>query len=221
MQRNRTFWILTLIVIFGVGYLLADYFMASPPATAIQPLNKTEVTVSRETTKLLNRSTKNLNLDKKNNVKPEGEEDAPAQLASEKEKENVETKFQTMRDEQRRQWQDIFGDDRDKMRAVIRGAIDNNPEFSEMFRRARELRDNWATSGDTEKPQMLAELADLRQKSLEIIKAELAKYNSTAAATPAPAANDGNAAPANPTGNPSENPPAAEPEAPKEPTVIM
>ena len=218
MQRNGIFWTLTLIVILGTGYLAAIYFLPSPPDVPAQPVNKTETTVSRETVRAAKRSAKNLNLDKKNNIKPEVEEDAPTQLASEKEKETIEAQFQTLRDEQRRQWQEIFGEDRDKMRAVIRAAIDNNPEFSEMFRRSRELRDNWATSGDTEKPKMLAELTELRQKGFEIIKAELEKFNNA----PPMAAPAESAPTANPThANPSENAPAAEPEAPKEPTVIM
>jgi len=218
MQRNGIFWILTLIVILGTGYLVAIYFMPSPQTAPALPLNKTETTVNRETVRATKRSAKNLNLDKKNNIKPEAEEDAPAQLASEKEKDNIETQFQTLRDEQRRQWQEIFGEDRDKMRAVIRAAIDNNPEFSEMFRRSRELRDNWATSGDTEKPKMLAELNELRQKGFEIIKAELEKFNNAPPmAAPAESAPTASPTPA----NPGENAPATEPEAPKEPTVIM
>ncbi len=218
MQRNGIFWTLTLIVILGTGYLAAVYFLPSTPDVPAQPINKTETTVSRETVRAAKRSAKNLNLDKKNNIKPEVEEDAPTQLASEKEKENIEAQFQTLRDEQRRQWQEIFGEDRDKMRAVIRAAIDNNPEFSEMFRRSRELRDNWATSGDTEKPKMLAELTELRQKGFEIIKAELEKFNSAPPmATPVEPTPSTSQTPA----NPGENAPAAEPEAPKEPTVIM
>lgn len=218
MQRNGIFWILTLIVILGTGYLVAIYFMPSPQTAPALPLNKTETTVNREAARATKRSAKNLNLDKKNNIKPEAEEDAPAQLASEKEKDNIETQFQTLRDEQRRQWQEIFGEDRDKMRAVIRAAIDNNPEFSEMFRRSRELRDNWATSGDTEKPKMLAELNELRQKGFEIIKAELEKFNNA----PPMAAPAESAPTASPTpSNPGENAPTTEPEAPKEPTVIM
>ncbi len=218
MQRNGIFWTLTLFVVGGLAYLIADYFNATAPAPVNQSLGKTATTVSRETTKASKRSTKNLNLDKKNNIKPEVEEDAPTQAVSEKEKENLENQFQALRDEQRKQWQEIFGDDRDKMRAVMRTAIDNHPEFSEMFRRSREIRDNWATSSDSEKPKLLAELTELRQKGLEIIKTEVERYNSTPVTTPAPETP--------PTDSPtpastSESTPAAEPEAPKEPTVIM
>ena len=215
MQRNGIFWILTLFVVGGIGYLVANYFSTTPKAALIQPPDKAAA-ASRETTKASKRSAKNLNLDKKNNIKPEVEEDTSSQTVTDKEK--IETQFQTLRDEQRKQWQDIFGDDRDKMRAVMRSAIDNNPEFSEMYRRSRELRDNWATSSDSEKPQMLAELTELRQKGFEIIRTELEKYNS---APPAAPANDNTPSPSpNPT-NPAESTPPAEPEAPKEPTVIM
>ena len=216
MQRNGIFWILTLFVVGGIGYLIADYFSTTPKAAFVQPVDKTTATASRETTKAAKRSAKNLNLDKKNNIKPEVEEDTSSQTVTGKEK--IEAQFQTLRDEQRKQWQDIFGDDRDKMRAVMRSAIDNNPEFSEMFRRSRELRDNWATSSDSEKPLMLAELTDLRQKGFDILKAELEKYNN---APPAAPANDNNPSPSPNPANPAESTPPAEPEAPKEPTVIM
>jgi len=215
MQRNGIFWILSLFVVGGIGYLVANYFSIKPKVAIVQPLNTT-TTVSRETTKASKRSAKNLNLDKKNNIKPEVEEDTSSQTVTGKEK--IETQFQTLRDEQRKQWQDTFGDDREKMRAVMRSAIDNNPEFSEMFRRSRELRDNWATSSDTEKPQMLAELMDLRQRGLQIINGELEKYNNTAPS--APATDNTPSSSPNPA-NPAESAPPAEPEAPKEPTVIM
>ena len=216
MQRNGIFWTLTLIVIGGVAYLVANYFSVPATAPINQPLGKTATTVSRETTKANKRSAKNLNLDKKNNIKPEVEEDAPTQSVNEKE--NVETQFQALRDDQRKQWQEIFGDDRDKMRAVMRTAIDNHPEFSEMFRRSREIRDNWATSSDSEKPKLLAELTDIRQRGLEIIKTEVDRYNSTPLAAPTPEAAP---APGVTPANTGENTPAPEVEAPKEPTVIM
>ncbi len=218
MQRNGIFWILTLFVVAGAGYLIANYF-STPAITPLnQSLDKTATTVSRESNKATKRSAKNLSLDKKNNIKPEVEEDAPTQAVTEKEKEKIETQFQALRDDQRKQWQETFGEDRDKMRAVMRGAIDNHPEFSEMFRRSREIRDNWATSSDSEKPKLLAELTELRQKGFEIIKSELERYNSAPLAPPATEATPTESPP---PANPGENTPAAEPEAPKEPTVIM
>lgn len=218
MQRNGIFWALTFFVVAGVGYLIADYFR-TPSSTPLKPsLEKTATTVSRDSVKAAKRSAKNLSLDKKNNIKPEAEDDAPTQVVNEKEKENLENQFQALRDDQRKQWQEIFGEDRDKMRTVMRTAIDNHPEFSEMFRRSREIRDNWATSSDSEKPKLLSELTELRQKGLEIIKVEVERYNSTSTAASASETTPA----ANPTpANTGESVPATEPEAPNEPAVIM
>ena len=218
MPRHSVFWTLTLLVIVGVGYLIADFFSAAPATPNGSALSPAPSIVNRYGNTTAIRSSKSLTLDKKNNIKQEVANDEPTPAVNMTEKEALETQFQALRDEQRRQWQEIFGEDREKMRAVIRAAIDNNLEFSEMFRRSREIRDNWATSNDSDKPQMLAELTALRQKGFEVIKAELEELNNS----PAPLVDSNSTTPVDQTpATPSESSPANEPERPKEPEVIM
>jgi hypothetical protein len=195
MNKNPLFWILTLLVVAGGGYLVAKFVNPEGAPVSTSPTKtKVQATHANEVSRSAARPANDLKLDTKNNIKPDPVEDPASKAAA---KEAVEEKFKNFREEGRKNFEGIVGGNWDRLHKVIEA----NPEIQQLWMQQRELRDKWATMSDEEKPAALEQMTALREKGLGLLKAEFAKPETTEPA----------ASPAN-TG-------AAEPMPPPEPTA--
>ncbi len=209
MNKNGLFWILTIFVVAGGGYLVAKF--VSPegtPVSATPAKAKVEISSSNEGSRTVARPAKDLKLDIKNNIRPDPVEEPSHKTAA---KEALEEKFKNFREEGRKNFEETVGANWSRLRKVMEA----NPEIQQLWMQQRELRDKWATMSDEEKPAALEQMTALREKGLGLIKVEFAKPE-TPDPTAAPA-NQGTAEPA-PTPEPTAEGPA--PNAPA-PTVIQ
>jgi hypothetical protein len=210
MNKNGLFWILTLLVVAGGGYLVAKFVNPeSTPVSTIPSKTKIEATSSNEGSRSVARPTKDLKLDTKNNIKPDKvEEPTSSPVVT---KEALEEKYKTFREDGRKKFEEAVGANWGRLRKVM----ESNPEIQQLWMQQRELRDKWATMSDEEKPAAMEQMIALREKGLGLIKAEFAKPE-TAEPTTAPA-NSGTAEPMPPSEPTAEGP---APNAPP-PTVIQ
>jgi hypothetical protein len=195
MNKNGLFWTLTVFVVAGLGYLIADF--VNPPSAGVSATpskSKIESTSGSEISHPVARPVKDLKLDTRNNVKPDKVEEPASPVAT---KEVLEEKFKNFREEGRKNFEEAVGGNWARLRKVM----ESNPEIQQLWMQQRELREKWATMRDEEKPAALEQMAALREKGLGLLKAEFAKPE-----TPEPSAN-----PANPD--------TAAPAAPPEPTA--
>lgn len=210
MNKNRSFWILTIFVVAGGGYLVAKFVNPEgTPVSKIPSRTKVEATSSNEGSRTIARPAKDLKLDTKNNIRPDkGEETTSNPVVT---KEALEEKFKNFREEGRKNFEEAVGANWGRLRKVMEA----NPEIQQLWMQQRELREKWATMSDEEKPAALEQMTALREKGLGLIKAEFAKPETTDP-TAAPA-NQGTAEPAPPPEPTAEGP---APNAPA-PTVIQ
>jgi len=209
MNKNGLFWILTLLVVAGGGYLVAKFVNPeSTPVSTIPSKTKVEATSSNEGSRSVARPAKDLKLDTKNNIKPDPIEDPSHKAAA---KEALEEKYKNFREDGRKKFEEAVGANWGRLRKVMEA----NPEIQQLWMQQRELRDKWATMSDEEKPAAMEQMIALREKGLGLIKVEFAKPE-TAEPTAAPA-NSGTAEPMPPPEPTAEGP---APNAPP-PTVIQ
>ena len=209
MNKNGLFWVLTLFVGCGIGYLVAKF--VNPESTPTPTNNsraKVEVTSSSEGIRPIARPAKDLKLDSKNNVKPDKEEEPTHTIAT---KEALEEKFKNFREEGRKNFEEAVGGNWTRLRKVMEA----NPEIQQLWMQQRELRDKWATMSDEEKPAALEQMAALREKGLGLLKAELAKPE-----TPEPIATPATQGTVEPTPPPEPTAEGPAPNAPP-PAVIQ
>jgi hypothetical protein len=210
MNKNGLFWILTLLVVAGGGYLVAKF--VNPESTSVSMIpskTKIEATSSNEGSRSVARPTKDLKLDTKNNIKPDKvEEPTSSPVVT---KEALEEKYKTFREDGRKKFEEAVGANWGRLRKVMEA----NPEIQQLWSQQRELRDKWATMSDEEKPAAMEQMITLREKGLGLIKAEFAKPE-TAEHTTSPA-NSGTAEPMPP---PEPNAEGPAPNAPP-PVVIQ
>jgi hypothetical protein len=209
MNKNGLFWILTLLVVAGGGYLVAKFVNPeSTPVSTIPSKTKAEATSSNERSRTVVRPAKDLKLDTINNIKPDPVEEPGYKVAA---KEALEEKYKNFREEGRKNFEDAVGGNWGRLRKVMEA----NPEIQQLWMQQRELREKWATMTDEEKPAAMEQMIALREKGLGLIKAEFAKPETPDPA--ATAANQGTAEPAPPPEPTAEGP---APNAPP-PTVIQ
>jgi hypothetical protein len=209
MNKNGLFWILTLLVVAGGGYLVAKFVNPeSTPVSTIPSKTKAEATSSNERSRTVARPAKDLKLDTINNIKPDPVEEPGYKVAA---KEALEEKYKNFREEGRKNFEDAVGGNWGRLRKVMEA----NPEIQQLWMQQRELREKWATMTDEEKPAAMEQMIALREKGLGLIKAEFAKPETPDPA--ATAANQGTAEPAPPPEPTAEGP---APNAPP-PTVIQ
>jgi len=209
MNKNGLFWILTLLVVAGGGYLVAKFVNPeSTPVSTIPSKTKVEATSSNERSRTVVRPAKDLKLDTINNIKPDPVEEPGYKVAA---KEALEEKYKNFREEGRKNFEDAVGGNWGRLRKVMEA----NPEIQQLWMQQRELREKWATMTDEEKPAAMEQMIALREKGLGLIKAEFAKPETPDPA--ATAANQGTAEPAPPPEPTAEGP---APNAPP-PTVIQ
>jgi len=209
MNKNGLFWILTLLVVAGGGYLVAKFVNPEgAPETAKASKAKIEVTSSSEVSRPTARPANDLKLDTKNNIKPDPVEDPASKVAA---KEALEEKFKNFREEGRKNFEETVGANWGRLRKVMEA----NPEIQQLWMQQRELRDKWATMSDEEKPAALEQMTALREKGLGLLKAEFAKPE-----TPEPAATPANQGTAEPMPPPEPTAEGPAPNAPP-PAVIQ
>ncbi|MBJ7494299.1 MAG: hypothetical protein JHC77_04640 [Opitutales bacterium] len=209
MNKNGLFWILTLLVVAGGGYLVAKFVNPEgTPVSTIPSKTKVEATSSNERSRTVVRPAKDLKLDTINNIKPDPVEEPGYKVAA---KEALEEKYKNFREEGRKNFEDAVGGNWGRLRKVMEA----NPEIQQLWMQQRELREKWATMTDEEKPAAMEQMIALREKGLGLIKAEFAKPETPDPA--ATAANQGTAEPAPPPEPTAEGP---APNAPP-PTVIQ
>lgn len=197
MKNNLLFLTLTLLVLAGGGYLIAQFISPeSTPVVVNKPKGTTSSPSVAEETRTSARSIKDLKLDKRTNVKPDAPEDTEATKVAARE--IIDEKFKNFREEGRKNFEEAVGGNWN----VFRKVVETNPEIQELWRQQRELRDKWGTMTDAEKPAALEQMTALRDKGLSLIKVEMSKPENTASA----------AAPANPNA-PAEASPPPEPTA--------
>jgi hypothetical protein len=209
MNKNGLFWVLTILVVAGGGYLVAKFVNPEgTPVSTIASKTKVEATSSTEGSRAVARPVKDLKLDTKNNIKPDPVEEPGHKVAA---KEALEEKYKNFREEGRKNFEEAVGANWGRLRKVMEA----NPEIQQLWMQQRELRDKWATMTDEEKPAAMEQMIALREKGLGLIKAEFAKPETP---DPAPtAANQGTAELAPPPEPTAEGP---APNAPP-PTVIQ
>ena len=169
MNKNGLFWILTILVVAGGGYLVAKF--VSPegtPVSATPAKAKVEISSSNEGSRTVARPAKDLKLDIKNNIRPDPVEEPSHKAAA---KEALEEKYKNFREEGRKSFEEAVGANWGRLRKVMEA----NPEIQQLWMQQRELRDKWATMSDEEKPAALEQMTALREKGLGLIKAEFAK----------------------------------------------
>jgi len=177
MNKNGLFWILTLLVVAGGGYLVAKFVNPeSTPVSTIPSKTKVEATSSNERSRTVVRPAKDLKLDTINNIKPDPVEEPGYKVAA---KEALEEKYKNFGAEGRKNFGDAVGGNWGRLRKVMEA----NPEIQQLWMQQRELREKWATMTDEEKPAAMEQMIALREKGLGLIKAEFAKPE-----TPDPAA---------------------------------
>ena len=199
MNKNGLFWILTLLVAAGGGYLVAKFVNPEgTPVSAMPSKTKVEVTHSNEVSRSVARPAKDLKLDNKNNVKPDKVEEPNNNPVVTKEA--LEEKFKNFREEGRKNFEETVGANWSRLRKVMETKTENQ----QIWMQQRELRDKWATMSDEEKPAALEQMTALREKGLGLLKAEFAKPE-TAEPTAAPA-KDGMVEPAPPPEPTAEGP---------------
>jgi hypothetical protein len=209
MNKNGLFWILTLVVVAGGGYLVAKFVNPEgTPVSTIASKTKVEATSSTEGSRAVARPVKDLKLDTKNNIKPDPVEEPGHKVAA---KEALEEKYKNFREEGRKNFEEAVGANWGRLRKVMEA----NPEIQQLWMQQRELRDKWATMTDEEKPAAMEQMIALREKGLGLIKAEFAKPETPDPA--ATAANQGTAEPAPPPEPTAEGPAPNTPP----PTVIQ
>ena len=209
MNKNGLFWILTLLVVAGGGYLVAKFVNPEgTPVSTIPSKTKVEATSSNERSRTVVRPAKDLKLDTINNIKPDPVEEPGYKVAA---KEALEEKYKNFREEGRKNFEDAVGGNWGRLRKVMEA----NPEIQQLWMQQRELREKWVTMTDEEKPAAMEQMIALREKGLGLIKAEFAKPETPDPA--ATAANQGTAEPAPPPEPTAEGP---APNAPP-PTVIQ
>jgi hypothetical protein len=209
MNKNGLFWVLTILVVAGGGYLVAKFVNPEgTPVSTIASKTKVEATSSTEGSRAVARPVKDLKLDTKNNIKPDPVEEPGHKVAA---KEALEEKYKNFREEGRKNFEEAVGANWGRLRKVMEA----NPEIQQLWMQQRELRDKWATMTDEEKPAAMEQMIALREKGLGLIKAEFAKPETPDPA--ATAANQGTAEPAPPPEPTAEGP---APNAPP-PTVIQ
>jgi hypothetical protein len=198
MNKNGLFWLLTLLVVAGGGYLVAKFVNPEgTPVSTIPAKAKVEVTSTNEGSRTVARPSKDLKLDTKNNIKPDPVEEPGHKVAA---KEALEEKYKNFREEGRKNFEEAVGANWGRLRKVMEA----NPEIQQLWMQQRELRDKWATMSDEEKPAAMEQMIALREKGLGLIKAEFAKPE-TAEPTTAPA-NSGTAEPMPPPEPTAEGP---------------
>jgi len=198
MNKNGLFWILTLLVVAGGGYLVAKFVNPEgTPVSASPSKTKVEAAHANEVSRSVARPANDLKLDTKNNIKPDPVEEPTNKVAT---KEALEEKFKNFREEGRKNFEETVGANWSRLRKVMEA----NPEIQQLWMQQRELRDKWATMSDEEKPAALEQLTALREKGLGLLKAEFAKPETTEpAASPA---NTGSAEPMPPPEPTAEGP---------------
>ena len=198
MNKNGLFWILTLLVVAGGGYLVAKFVNPEgTPVSTIPSKAKVEVTSTNEGSRSVARPAKDLKLDTKNNIKPDPVEEPGHKAAA---KEALEEKYKNFREEGRKNFEEAVGANWGRLRKVMEA----NPEIQQLWMQQRELRDKWATMSDEEKPAAMEQMIALREKGLGLIKAEFAKPEIPDPA--ATAANQGTAEPMPPPEPTAEGP---------------
>jgi hypothetical protein len=209
MNKNGLFWVLTILVVAGGGYLVAKFVNPEgTPVSTIASKTKVEATSSTEGSRAVARPVKDLKLDTKNNIKPDPVEEPGHKVAA---KEALEEKYKNFREEGRKNFEEAVGANWGRLRKVMEA----NPEIQQLWMQQRELRDKWATMTDEEKPAAMEQMIALREKGLGLIKAEFAKPETPDPA--ATAANQGTAEPAPPPEPTAEGPAPNTPP----PTVIQ
>ena len=197
MNKNVLFWTLTIFVVAGGGYLVAKFVNPENATVAKTPSRvKVEAGVSNDGSSKVARPAKDLKLDAKNNIRPDKVEEPTQNPVVTKEA--LDEKYKNFREEGRKNFEEAIGGNWGRLRKVMEA----NPEIQQLWMQQRELRDKWATMSDEEKPAALEQMAALREKSIGLIKAEIAK----------PEIPDPVATPANP-GAPTEPAPPPEPTA--------
>lgn len=198
MNKNRLFWILTIFVVAGGGYLVAKFVNPEgTPVSKIPSRTKVEATSSNEGSRTIARPAKDLKLDTKNNIRPDPVEDPSNKVAA---KEVLEEKYKNFREEGRKNFEEAVGGNWGRLRKVMEA----NPEIQQLWMQQRELREKWATMTDEEKPAAMEQMIALREKGLGLIKVEFAKPETPDPA--ATAANQGTAEPAPPPEPTAEGP---------------
>jgi hypothetical protein len=209
MNKNGLFWVLTVFVAAGGGYLIAKFVNPEGTPVAVTPSKaKVEAVTSNEGSHTVARPAKDLKLDTKNNVKPDPVEDPNAKVAA---KEALEEKFKNFREEGRKNFEEAVGGNWGRLRKVMEA----NPEIQQLWMQQRELRDKWSTMSDEEKPAAMEQMVALREKGLGLLKAEFAKPE-----TPEPAAAPANQGTAEPMPPPEPTAEGPAPNAPP-PAVIQ
>lgn len=198
MNKNRLFWILTIFVVAGGGYLVAKFVNPEgTPVSKIPSRTKVEATSSNEGSRTVARPAKDLKLDTKNNIRPDPVEEPVHKVAA---KEALEEKYKNFREEGRKNFEEAVGGNWGRLRKVMEA----NPEIQQLWMQQRELREKWATMTDEEKPAAMEQMIALREKGLGLIKVEFAKPETPDPA--ATAANQGTAEPAPPPEPTAEGP---------------
>ena len=209
MNKNRLFWILTVFVVAGGGYLVAKFVNPEgTPVSKIPSRTKVEATSSNEGSRTVARPAKDLKLDTKNNIRPDPVEEPVHKVAA---KEALEEKYKNFREEGRKNFEEAVGGNWGRLRKVMEA----NPEIQQLWMQQRELREKWATMTDEEKPAAMEQMIALREKGLGLIKVEFAKPE-----TPDPAATAANQDTAEPAPPPEPTAEGPAPNAPP-PSVIQ
>ncbi len=168
MRSNKTTIVLALLVIGGVGALVARWYNSKPVGIVTAPVKKESVFASRPNAERpVARSAKTLHLDPKENVELEVDDADLVQDLSPKQA--IEKKFTTVRDEGRKAVLDLFGGDADKMHNAIRNAMQNE-EFRKTYEQRRALEGQWQTANDQQKEGLVKEIEKLRQTTFTMLR---------------------------------------------------
>jgi len=168
MRSNKTTIVLALLVLGGVGALVARWYNSKPVGIVTAPVKKESVFASRANAERpVARSAKTLHLDPKENVELEVDDADLVQDLSPKQA--IEKKFTTVRDDGRKAVLDLFGGDADKMHNAIRTAMQNE-EFRKTYEQRRALEGQWQTANDQQKEILVKEIEKLRQTTFTMLR---------------------------------------------------
>lgn len=180
MNSNRLLAIFSLILVAGVGYAVYQWVKPEDVSVVRSTAKKTGSPVSKlAMEKGTVRSSKNLNLSRKDDVGTEVEEKDLAKQS--KPVGELDAKFATWRDDGRKAVEDMFGGDRQKIGDAFRAAMAND-EFRSNWGRMRELENQYRGASDDQKQGIMDELSTIRNRGLDMLKQAAA--GAPSAATP-------------------------------------
>jgi hypothetical protein len=177
MKASKTFILLCLICVIGLGVVVAK-FLPSSPANTAKPTatapsgSGTGGGTGGEKPGTAIRTTKKLKLDKSANVIPDLDKEALTRDLTPKEA--LESKFRNWRDDGRKQFEEIFQGDRERTGLVMR-TLFQNEQFRAMFQQSRELEAKWPKASEEEKAAIMSQMEGIRTKGLGLVRSEAAR----------------------------------------------